>query len=150
MKKVLRYSCGFGLLFIAWCFFHSYQQEISVKTTAIPFLNSAMQNIANWHADTLQQHLSTEAQSNISQTQIEQFITQHQPLGKLQSLDNIEFSRLTSVLSVFSSEGKIGYSARAYFDNGSAIVTVTLIQRRGSYTLYNFNLGNVTFNKNVK
>lgn len=143
MKTKLSYFCGLLLLFSGWGFYYSGQQRDRHAESAVPFLAQALKDIASWRGEVLLHYLAPEAKQAITDEQLQHFLDRYRALGDFTRMNEPEFSRLSSVLSVFSSSNKINYSADVFFRNGSAVMTATLTERGGIYTFYNFNLGDV-------
>lgn len=133
------------LLIIGGLYFYSGQQEGRYRDTAVPYLRSAMHDISEWEVDAIWPHLSPQAQEVVTREQLGNLLVRYQPLGEFSTMEEPEFSRLAAVLSLLSPGRKISYSFKAYFENGEASVTATLsVDEDGSFSLYNFNLSEVT------
>lgn len=141
MKSKLSYLCGFFILFSAWCYYYTNTEQDKYANTAIPFLADSVKDIASWQSDVLFDYLSPEARRLLTKEQLQAFVDEFSSLGRFQRIDEPEFSRISSILSIFSSSKKISYTATVFYEHGSAIMTATLTERGGVYKFYNFNLG---------
>ncbi len=131
----------FALLICGWLYYRSEQQQAHYEVTAIPWLEQSLRRISSWRSSDLWPLLAPEAQAVISREQLDGVMAQYAPLGRFVSLGEPRFSRLASMLSLLSSEQRIGYSALVEFENGEAVVTLTLLERDGRFYIYNINLG---------
>lgn len=124
-------------------YYHTSQEAERYEDKAIPWLVSTMYDISSWEPADLYDKLAPEAKAAVTQEQLENVLVRYRPLGRFESLEAMEFSRLAAVMSLFSSEQKIGYSGVAQFANARASLTVTLSEKNGRFMLYNINLAQV-------
>lgn len=131
----------FALLASGWLFVQSSKQEEHYRNTAVPWIESSLEQIASdWHSDDIWPLLAPEAKAVISEQQLEMVMAEYAPLGGFLRLQDPRFSRLASMLSLLSSEQRIGYSGLANFENGDAVITLTLLEREGRFYIYNISL----------
>ncbi len=131
------------LLIFGGLYYHGGEQEQHYRERALPYLEAALGDISQWRAEPLWQHLSAEAQAAVNREQLDNLLVRYRPLGRFQSMDAPQFSRLTSSLSLFSAGTKLGYSFQAHFEHGQALVTTTLSDDGSRLAIYNFNLSQV-------
>lgn len=132
-----------GLLICAAGLYHytGKQAELYQKNLS-PTLLFLLEDISQWQRPALRQHLSIEASTVITDQQLDTLIAQYRPLGKLQSADQLEFSRLMSALSLVGPE-RVNYAGEVSFANGKADLNITLIKQSNQWYVYNLNLSNV-------
>lgn len=130
----------FALCLFALLYWQTGEQEKYYAESAAPWFEQSLSEISSWEKAALLRHLSAEAQATISNEQVNKLLDHYRPLGALQSMDPPLFSRLTAALSILGAK-RVSYSTRAVFENGSAIVTATLLDSNGSYSFYNLNIG---------
>lgn len=125
----------FGLLY-----YYSGQQEAQFRDSSHFYLESVLTDISRWQPEILRHHLAPEARARVSDSQLESVLAQYRPLGPLVSMDEPVLSRLSAALSAFTDQRRLSYSFEARFEQGRALVTATLLERDGQFSLYNFNI----------
>src|SRR5690606_32819835 len=76
----------------------------------------------------------------LSTEQLDAIAERYRPLGAFVKVDELQLTRLTAALSLFSNKRLLSYNGRAQFRQGSANVTATLIVRDGQFRVYNLSL----------
>jgi hypothetical protein len=128
------------LVVVGGLYLYSDRQKQRYDVEAGIYLRSALADIGSWDAAALRRHFASEANAAVTDAQLQAMLQRYRPLGAFQRLDDLEFTRLTAALSLFSGNTLLSYSAQARFRNGSAHIAATLVRRDGQFQLYNFNL----------
>jgi hypothetical protein len=128
------------VLAFAGLYYHSLQQEQRYHGEAIPYLVELMDDVSHWEVERFWPHLSERAREVVQPEQIANLLGQYSGLGRFQEMDEPDFSHLAAAMSLFSADTRLGYSFTAYFDNGSAKITATLLEEDGRFSIYNFNI----------
>lgn|SRR5690606_12413352 len=127
--------CAVGALY--W---YSGQQQERYDASASAYLSNALADISSWERSALQRHLDDEALRTLSTEQLDAIAERYRPLGAFVKVEELQFTRLTAALSLFSNKRLLSYNGRAQFRQGSANVTATLIVRDGQFRVYNLSL----------
>jgi len=128
------------LLLLAMCvgmYLYTEEQKDYYDRVAIPIATNILTEISRWEKSVLLDHLSLDAQKTLDDSQLETLLLHYQKFGQLKTVDNFQFSRVASALSLFG-DRKINYSADATFSSGTAAINITLIAEGNSFKIYNF------------
>lgn len=123
---------------IALYFYADKQQEV-YNTQARPVAEQLLFEISNWQQDRLLQHLSPQAKETLTEEQLDKLLAHYRQFGALKSIDELEFSKLASVFSLFG-DTRINYRSDASFSEGRAHINLTLVPAGDSYKIYNFSI----------
>lgn len=135
----LRIAVLIMLALFAGLYFYTNNQQQYYQATAEPAVKKILLDISSWQAADMRRHLSPQANQTLSQEQLATLLLQYRPLGKLQSVNELFFSRLMSIFSLLG-ETRISYTGTATFENGPASLTLTLVEQRDHFLIYNLNL----------
>lgn len=138
----LRVICLFLLCTFVGLYFYADRQQDYYDSRAKPVAEQLLQEISNWEQATLLKHLSNEAQSTLDQQQLNKLLAHYRQFGQLQSLDNLEFSKMASALSLFGKK-HINYQSDASFTGGRVHINLTLIPYGDGYKIYNFTINGI-------
>lgn len=146
LRDVLRRPLNVTILAVlaiaATLYLYAAQQERHHDAAARAWLQRALLDIGRWETAALHRHLAAPARETVSQEQLRALVERYRPLGAFEGLDELQFTRLTAALSLFSGDTLLGYRAQARFAHGSAQLSAVLMAEDGDYRFYNFNLSN--------
>ena len=128
------------LAVVAGLYFYAGRQQERFDADATAYLRNALVDIGSWQPRAIRAQLAGEASAAVSDEQLDALVQRYRALGPFKSLEDPQFARLSSALSVFHRDPLLSYSALAHFQNGSAQITATLVLHDGQFKLYNFNL----------
>lgn len=131
------------LIAVAGLYLYTDKQAEHYQKTLTPTLLLMLEDISQWHPQTLRKHLSVEASNAITDQQLDTLTAQYYPLGKVRSADQLVFSKLMSALSLTGPE-RANYSGEVIFNNGKADLNITLTKQNNQWLIYNLNLNNIT------
>lgn len=120
-------------------YFHTDRQKDHYSKSAEPAVIRILAEISTWQKQALLTHLAPEARQVVSDEKLDQLLDLYRSFGRFHSIDELEFSRTVSALSLIG-ERRINYSGVAKFDVGPVNVNITLIERGGFFLVYNFSL----------
>jgi hypothetical protein len=138
-KNQLRIATLSLLILSIGLYFYTDNQQKYYDFYAKPAAKEILKDISSWQEDALLKHLSKEARNTLNDQQLLQLLNHYRQFGELQSLQELQFSRLASALSVFGSK-RINYQTTAIFTNGEANVNLTLISEDEQYKIYNLTI----------
>ncbi len=125
-------------LFFALYFYTDRQQEIHDRS-ARPAAERLLRDISQWDKALLLEQLSREARASTSDRQLDQLLEHYRGFGELQSIGELQFSKLASALSLFGDD-KINYEGTATYSSGPVNINITLVPEGSGYKVYNFTL----------
>ena len=140
MHQSLRLFIVFCLLIFGALYYSPHQQDTRHSDNAALYLEKTMRDISSWQPQALWSQLTPEARDRVSREQLEAVLAQYRRLGRFNEMDQPQFSMLTAALSVFGGGTRLSYSFPARFEQGSALVTATLMVGEGTFRLYNFSI----------
>jgi hypothetical protein len=135
----LRIAVLIMLVLFTSLYFYTDKQQQRYQAIAEPAVSNILLDISSWQAADMRKHLSQQANQTLSPEQLETLLSQYRPLGKLLSVNELFFSHLMSVFSLLG-EPRVSYTGTATFENGPASLTLTLVEQRDHFLIYNLNL----------
>jgi hypothetical protein len=143
-KSHLRLISLFFLAFCTGLYFYTDSQQQYYDNSAKLITADMLMEISSWQREPLLKHLSIDAQKTLTNQQLEKLLDHYQQqFGQLKSIDNLQFSRIASALSLFGSK-RINYQTNATFSNGRAHINITLVVVDNSFKIYNFTISRLT------
>lgn len=122
---------------IGWFKYEQYKYA----STAVPFIQQVVPEIAQWNPEVLKSYMVPEALASTSDADLVKLFAWFKKLGTLESLQEPQF---LNVFKGFSSEKGsqkiITYSIPANFNAGEAIITIRLLDQGESFKIYQFNI----------
>lgn len=134
------------ILFFALIGLWAWKEQSDYESTAVPYLNSVVPEIATWNPDIAWKYYADEIRDTISQADSDKIIGYLSLLGTLESLDHPQFRQVTSSATLNSGTRKlVTYRIPAVFENGDATINVTLLDRDGEFSIYHFKVESMAF-----
>jgi len=139
MSTQLRAICFVFLLIAGALYFYTGKQADHHNATAPSQIAYMLADIDSWEEADLRKHLSQEAKDVITSEQLANVLAFFRPLGRFQKIEELQFSKLASALSLFGKK-YISYSGFAVFRGGRAEMTITLVQENNRLKISNINM----------
>jgi hypothetical protein len=130
-----------SLILFGGLYYYSGQVEEHYSENAERYLKTALVSISSWQTEDLKAQLSAATLAQVDDQQLRKLCTEYARLGEFQHMGELQFSRLSGALSLFSEPPRLSYSSNVHFEHGSAVMTATLTLENQRFKLYNFNLG---------
>ncbi len=140
-NTILRVFIVASLVLFGSLYYYSGQVEEHYQENASRYLDQALTEISSWQAADLKSQLAAETLQQVGDSQLQQLVEHYRQLGRYQSMDTPQLSRLSAALSLFNEPPRLSYSSRVQFAQGSAAMTATLTLEKQRFKFYNFNLG---------
>jgi hypothetical protein len=108
--------------------------------TAGPYIMKIVPELSKWDPATTRALMAPEISAKIPEEDFIQAMALFSRLGALQSMGQPKFDTIQEILKT-----KIGpltlvrYGLDAKYENGDAVITLTLVERNGSFEIYRFN-----------
>jgi hypothetical protein len=141
-KSQLRITTLLLLTVCIGLYFYTSSQQDYYDQYAKPVAATILNDISSWQQSALENHLSAEARQTLNDQQLGQLVDHYRQFGELQSLQELQFSRLASALSLFG-KPRINYQTNARFSSGEAHINLTLIPAANSYKIYNLTINKI-------
>lgn len=146
-KKILK---GFGIAILSlvvlftlvavWSGYKSSQYE----ETAIPYMDTAIADISTWELETFKSYLTESELENINESDLERLIRALSKMGKLVEIGEYQFNTVTSRALVGGGSGTfVTYTVPTVYENGDAMLTITLKEEDTSFSVYHFKLNSL-------
>ena len=143
-KKLLK---GFGIaLLILICLFvliavWSGYKSSEYEKTAIPYMDTAIADISSWELGTFKSYLTPSEVENINEDDLKRLIKALSKMGALVEIGEYQFNTVTSRALTSGDAGTGGtYTVPAVYENGDAVLTLTLKEEGDSFSVYHFKL----------
>jgi hypothetical protein len=141
-KSQLRTATLLLLTLSIGLYFYTDSQQDYYDQHAKPVAATILNDISSWQQSALENHLSNDARQTLNDQQLVQLLNHYRQFGELQSLQELQFSRLASALSLFG-KPRINYQANARFSSGEAHINLTMIATADSYKIYNLTINKI-------
>jgi len=108
--------------------------------TAGPYIQEVLPAISQWNPDILKQYMAPEIAKTVTTEDLEALMGALAKIGSLQSIGEFSFKNKAAVDNVMLDNYPIiTYEVDAQYSTGDAKVTISFLDREGSYDLYHFN-----------
>lgn len=135
----LRITSLFLLAMFFALYFYTDSQQDFYDQQAKPQIADMLQTISRWDKTRLLTLLTTEARQTLSDEQLDHLLAHYREFGTLESVGDMQFSKLVSALSLFGST-RINYKGTATYSSGTANINITLVPNGDHYKIYNFTI----------
>ena len=143
-KKILKwvgiFLLGLVVLFVLLAAYTGYKQS-EYSETAVPYIKKVIPIISEWNPEKSKPLFVPSTFDNVSDEDFSKLFKWFSKLGALKSIDEPQFSRVTSSTTV--REGAhtiITYGVLAHYENGDAQISIRLLDLGNSFEIYHFNL----------
>ncbi len=120
-------------------------QSSEYDDRAVPYINQIIPEISQWDPEKTRALIAPEVSATISEEKLTQVMGLFSRLGTLQEMAEPEFENLH--LDQQTDIGKqtvVEYNIEAKYEHGDAVINLKLIDRGGSFEVYQFNVGSET------
>ncbi len=136
---MLRTITLFLLVICIALYFYADNQQDAYDAQVRPVAEQLLFDISDWQQEHLLNHLSPQAKETLTDEQLNKLLAHYRQFGTLESIDDLEFSKLASVLSLLG-DTRINYRSDASFSEGRAHINLTLVPAGNSFQIYNFSI----------
>jgi hypothetical protein len=120
---------------------YDFYQGSEYSETAVPYIEQIIPIISKWDSAAIRELMVPEVSAAISDDKFAQTMTMFSKLGALQSMEEPEFQEVdTGGKTVIGMQTIVEYEVDAKYENGDALLNIKLLDRNGSFELYQFNL----------
>lgn len=140
MKKLIIYalfviSTAFGIYFG-----YGYIQGKRFDPTVVPYVEQAIQQLSRWDVAATRALLDEEALRRVSDDDLAKMMDYLTRIGELQAFDKPSFRSTSKTMTTGAIERDVvTYRVKANYSSGPAEITLSLVERSGTYALLHFN-----------
>ncbi len=140
MKKFIVYVLFIVLTVVGIYFGYGYVQSTRFDPAAVPYIERAVVQLSRWDIDATKALLDEEALKRVSDDDLETMIDYLARIGELQDFDKPRFKSTSKIMTAGAIEHNVvTYRIKANYSTGPAEITLSLVDRNGSYALLHFN-----------
>ena len=144
--KWILYLVGFFILVFALLAFWFLNEQRNYATTAVPYIEALIPEIATWDPDVVWGHYDQDVRSAISMDDHEKIVRFMSKLGDLKSIGKPDFRQVSKTASTRSGSKKlVTYSVPAVFENDDATIDLILVDRDGEFSVHYFKINSLAF-----
>jgi len=126
-----------------------YRQNMAdqYSATAIPYVQKVVAELSSWDLEVIRGLMSEGALKSIEEEKLARIIRLFSKMGQLQSMEDPVYAQ-TDVIDIGKGEQTlVRYTVKAHYQNGDALVTLSLLDREGQFSISYFNLTSETLAK---
>ena len=143
-KKVLKWIAilliGLIVLFVLLAAYTGYKQS-EYSETAVPYIKKVIPIISEWSPENSKPLFVPSTFDDVSDEDFSKLLKWFSKLGALKSIDEPQFSQVTSSTTVREGANTIvTYGVLAHYENGDAQISIRLLDLEVSFEIYQFHL----------
>ena len=124
---------------------YNYYQGTEYSDTAVQYIEQILPIVSEWEPAAIRELMVPEVSAEISEDKFAQTMAMFSKLGTLQSMEEPDFQEVdTGGKTVIGMQTIVEYEVDAKYENGDALLNIKLLDRNGSFELYQFNLSSET------
>jgi len=106
----------------------------------VPYLKMVVPELSTWNPETIKKYMPPESLEGTSEERLNGIVDYLSRLGKLERMEEPEFSQTDSMGKKFGEKMVITYKINARYEKGDALIMIGLLKGSGSYHVQNFNI----------
>ena len=108
---------------------------------AIPYIKQVIPELSKWEPAVARSYLAAEFLAKTSDERLKAVLDVMSKLGKLERLEEPRFVEIYAGSSLKGEKQTVlSYQADAHYSNGTALITLALLDRGDHFEVYNFNI----------
>lgn len=140
VKKFILYVILVFVLGFSAFFIYGSMQSSQYDGSAIPYIRATLPKLSTWDAEVVKQLLAPEVLETVTAENLANILAALADIGELKSIGDATFKNKSTGNDVQSAkEPVITYEVEAQYSTGEAVITMSMIDRGGSYQLSHFN-----------
>ncbi len=140
MKKLIVYAIFVISTAVAIYFGYGFVQSARFDPQAVPYVEQVIPQLSRWDVDTTRALLDEEAAKRVSNEDLAMMMDYLTRIGELQDFEKPRFKSTTKAMFSGAIEREVvTYRVKANYSSGPAEITLSLVDRNGSYALLHFN-----------
>jgi len=140
MKKFIVYVIFVFITGFSAYFYYGYYQSSQYDGTVVPYIQEVLPKISTWDPEIVKQYLAPEALRWVPEENLVNILGALADIGEFQSIEEMKFKKKsTGGEHDLVQEPVITYTVKAQYSTGAATVTISLLDKGGTYETYHFN-----------
>jgi hypothetical protein len=140
VKKFIVYVLFIILTAVSIYFGYGYIQSTRFDPTVVPYIEQAVPQLSRWDVDATKALLDEEALRRVSDDDLATMMNYLTRIGELQSMARPRFKSTSKAMTTGAVERDVvSYQVAAEYSSGPAEITLSLVERDGTYALLHFN-----------
>ena len=120
--------------------------QANYEKTAVPYLREQIPIITTWEADKFLALFDSRIRDEMDPDRFEKVMSYYANLGELEWLGEPEFRNITAYAGTDGGAMKrVTYAIPARFEAGEARFDITLVDHKGEFSIYHFNINSEVF-----
>ena len=140
VKKFIAYVILVFVVGFSGYFYYESVQSAEYAGTAVPYIQQVLPEISTWDPEIVKQHLAPEILKTVSAENLKNILAELSKIGELQSIGKMKFKKKsTGGEGDMAQQPVITYVVDAQYSTGEATVTISLLDKGGSFEVQHFN-----------
>ncbi len=140
LKKFIIYVVFVLVVGLSAFFYYGSVQSSRYDGTAIPYIQEVLPEISTWDPEIVKQYLSPEVLKTVSAENLKNILGELTKIGDLQNIGEMKFKKKsTGGEGDMAQQLVITYTVNAQYSTGETTVTISLLDKGGSYEVHHFN-----------
>jgi len=140
VKKLIIYALFVISTAIAIYFGYGYVQGKRFDPKVVPYVEQVVPQLSRWDVATTKALLDEEALRRVSDDDLKKMMDYLARIGELESTEKPLFKSTSKAMTTGAVERDVvSYQVKAEYSSGPAEITLSLVDRDGSYGLLHFN-----------
>ncbi|RLB69239.1 MAG: hypothetical protein DRH07_11110 [Deltaproteobacteria bacterium] len=140
LKKFIIYAIFVFITGFSAYFYYGYYQSSQYDGTVIPYIQEVLPEISTWDPEIVKQYLAPAVLRTVTDEDLTKIMGALAKIGELQSIGEVKFKKkATGGAGDLVQQPVITYTVTAQYSTGEAIVTLSLLDKGGSYDVFHFN-----------
>ena len=125
---------------------YTYMKQSEYSKTAVPYIKEKIPELSTWDPVIAKKYLVPEVLAETNDDDLEKLMRWFSKLGRLKSIEEPQFVSVSS--SVTTKNGQrtmVTYTINTHYENGTAVITMKLLEAEDSFQIYQFQLNSNAF-----
>lgn len=122
----------------------TWYKSSKYENTAVPYIKAAIPELSKWDIEITKEYMAPEVKKEISDEDLNKVIKYLSKLGSLVSIEKPSFTNIYAGATLDSGKKTfVTYTINALYENGNAVITITLLDLGGSFNVYKLNINSM-------
>ena len=140
LKKCIIYAIFVFVTGFSAFFYYGYYQSSQYDGTVVPYIQEVLPKLSTWDPEIVKQFMAPAVLRTVTDENLTSIMGALAQIGELQSIGEVKFKKkATGGAGDLVQQPVITYTVTAQYSTGETIVTLSLLDKGGSYDVYHFN-----------
>jgi len=117
----------------------TWYKSSKYEDTAVPYIKAVIPELSKWDTEITKSYMAPEVQKEITDDDFNKVIKYLSKLGSLASFEEPNFTNIYTGATLESGKTTlVTYTIDAVYENGDAVITITLLDLGNSFNVYKF------------